>query len=105
VDKILSGGKGSDEMAMRILESWLYFLGIAVLGVNMGQYGLQRFSSKEWRQAGPAPAVAVQADEAQVSVDASVGGKASAKAKREPQDDPPADEHEWATGDPRAGVL
>lgn len=42
---------GEDDMAKFIFETFLIFFGAAVLGVNMGQYGLQRFSSKEREEA------------------------------------------------------
>lgn len=41
--------------AMKILEMWLWFLAGGVLGVNMGQYGLQRFSAREYNQSKPTP--------------------------------------------------
>ena len=42
---------GDRDMAKFIYETFLTFFAIGVLGVNAGQYGLQRFSSKEREEA------------------------------------------------------
>ncbi len=44
------GAQGA-KMAEFLVEAWLYFMAIGVLGVNAAQYGVQRFSSKEYKEA------------------------------------------------------
>jgi hypothetical protein len=100
---------GDNDMAKYILEAFLYFFAIGVLGVNGAQYGLQRFSSRELheakeraRLASPANGTSVRVGEAgQVTVETAEHQAGNGNGQAAPELPAELDPDARPTGDAR----
>lgn len=98
-------------MALDILNAWLIFLG-ALAGINVAQYGIKRGTDTDMRERvakAKAPTQTALAQPGgtvvQAAAPSTVTAEHGAVQVQTGQHAVSEPEHEWASGDPREGIL